>query len=104
MYLFQFRLRRRTAPAVDSQSVIALKLLDGRQEERFVFSFALSVERPGKISEVVEPRLLSRDLIHRIEMTDLNRQLNVFDRRLGILDRQHAFVRAGLDVLLDFSV
>src|SRR5690349_5424240 len=36
MYLLQFRLGRRTALAADSESVIALKLLDGRQEERFV--------------------------------------------------------------------
>lgn len=99
MHLLELGLCNGTADSVDGKIVVTLKLFHGRLECRWIGLLECS----RKVSQIIQPGNLPRGLNDRIQISNLEGNLSVFERCLRVLDDQDTVVVIGLNIHLDFS-
>ena len=88
MHGSKFRLRYRPALSVHLQAEIALKLFHCGPESRLRIVIIAGILRrvAREVTEIVEASHLSGALLHRIQISDLDRDLEIVQSCLVILD------------------
>src|SRR5689334_18850961 len=86
MYMYQLRLRLRTANSVHRMLVVVMKFLVGVTKDPVVFLLTDLRILTREIAKIVHSVLLSGALLNGIEVADLYRYSCIADRGFPILD------------------